>query len=101
MWKVLQAIVLFATAGFVIASRFTDTLGFADDPLLIAAIGLCITTVLMYRSLSSVLVMVLFGIMISLPDQTLDNYNLDRDMLLAFAIAMLGLPWIQRLASNS
>lgn len=100
MWKLMQAIVLFVTAGIVIARRFTDTLGFTDNPLLVVATGLGITTMLMYRSLVSLLVMVLFGMLISLPEQTLANYGLDSDMLLAFAIAALCLPWIQRLVDK-
>lgn len=100
MWKVFQAIALFATAGLVFAKDFFATFGVdADSPLVIAA-GLGITTMLMYRTAVSLLVMVLFGIMISLPDAVLDDYNLNRDMLLAFAIATLCLPWIQRLTQK-
>lgn len=100
MWKIMQALVLFATAGLVMASRFTDAIGFASNPFVVVATGLGITTMLMYRSLASLLVMVLFCILISLSDQTLANYNLDRDVLLAFAIAVLCLPWLQRLIDD-
>lgn len=97
MWKLLQAIALFATAGLVFAKDFFANFGIdANSPLVIAT-GLGITTMLMYRTTVSLLVMVLFGIMISLPEATLENYNLDRDLLLAFAITTLFLPWIQRL----
>lgn len=96
MWKVLQVIVLFATVGFVLATRVFHALHIEVNALLVVAVGLGITTLLMYRSLASMLVIVLFGILVSLPDATLNHYNLDRDMLLAFAIAVLCLPWIQR-----
>ncbi len=97
MWKVLQAIVLFATAGLVIATRASNLFRLGDNPLVIAAFGLGITTMLMYRSLVSLLVMVLFSLLMALPDATLDSYGLDRDVLMACAIALLCVPWLQRL----
>ena len=100
MWKVFQALALFATAGLVFAKDLFATFGVDANSPLVIAVGLGITTILMYRTAVSLLVMVLFGIMISLPDAVLKDYNLDRDMLLAFAIATLCLPWIQRLISK-
>lgn len=99
MWKILQAIVLFATAGILFASQFFEQTGLPREPLLIVAIGLGITTMLMYRSLVSLLAMGAFALMIHLPDATLAAYHLDRQVLLAAAIALLCLPWIQRFVS--
>ncbi|MES2604911.1 MAG: hypothetical protein V4603_08235 [Pseudomonadota bacterium] len=96
MWKVLQAMVLFATAGVIFSTSLLEDLGFEANPLLICAMGLGITTMLMHRSIASLVVMVLFAIMMRLPDTTLEGYNLDRQVLLAFGIALLCLPWIQR-----
>lgn len=100
MWKVMQAIALFTTAGLVFAKDFFARVGIDASSPLVIAVGLGITTMLMYRTAVSLLVMVLFGIMISLPESVLDNYSLDRDMLLAAAICTLLLPWIQRLAKE-
>jgi hypothetical protein len=100
MWKVLQAIALFATAGLVFAKDFFANFGINADSPLVIAVGLGITTMLMYRTWVSLFVMVLFGILISMPDAVLDNYNMDRDMLLAGAICTLLLPWIQRIAKS-
>ena len=99
MWKILQAIVLFATAGFLLVNQLFDTLGFKPDPLLVIAVGLGITTMLMYRSLVSLLAMIGFALLIRLPDATLAAWHLDRQMLLAGAIALLCLPWLQRFTS--
>src|SRR5437868_2072337 len=99
MWKILQVIVLFATAGVLLVTQFFDTLGLQPNPLLVVAIGLGITTMLMYRSLVSLLAMISFGLLIRLPDITLAAYHLDRQMLLAAAIALLCLPCIQRFTS--
>ncbi len=96
MWKVLQAIALFATAGLVFAKGFFADFGIDANSPLVIAVGLGITTMLMYRTAVSLLVMVLFAIVISLPEATLAAYRLDRDIVLAFAITTLFLPWIQR-----
>ena len=100
MWKVLQAIVLFVIAGFIFAKDALTRAGFEHNTPLIIAVGLGITTMLMYRSLVSVLAIILFGILIKLPDAVLDNYGIDRDVLLACAIATLCLPWLHKMANN-
>ncbi len=97
MWKVLQAIALFATAGLVFAKDFFAKFGIDATSPIVIGVGLGITTMLMYRTAVSLLVMILFGILISLSEETLAVYKLDRDILLACAIATLMLPWIQRL----
>jgi hypothetical protein len=97
MWKVTQALALFATAGLVFARDFFSTLGINAESPLIIAVGLGITTMLMFRSTVSLLVMILFGLLINLPETMLANYNLSRDVLLSLAITTLFLPWIQRL----
>ena len=100
MWKLLQALALFITAGLVYAKDVFQVFGInADSPLIVAA-GLGITTMLMYRSAVSLLAMVLFGLMINLPDETLAYYSLDRDILLAAGITTLILPWIHKMAQS-
>lgn len=101
MWKVLQVVALFATAGVLLAKDTLLTLGFNAETPVIIAVGLGITTMLINRSVWSILAMGLFFIMVSLPQETLDMYNLDHDMLLAAAITTLFLPWIQRLNQKS
>jgi len=100
MWKILQAIVLFVTAGFVFAKDALARIGFDNNTVLIIALGLGITTMLMYRSMVSILVMILFALLIRLPDVLLDSYGLDRDILMVCAISTLCLPWLHKLASN-
>jgi hypothetical protein len=100
MWKILQAIALFATAGLIYAKDFFRTLGINADSPLIIAVGLGITTMLMYRSTVSLLAMGLFGLLINLPEETLAYYSLDRDLLLAGAITTLILPWIHKMAQS-
>jgi hypothetical protein len=100
MWKVMQAIALFATAGLVFAKESFASLGINANSPLVIAVGLGITTMLMFRNWVSLLVMLLFGILINLPEATLAAYNLDRDILLSVAITTLLLPWIQRLAKS-
>lgn len=96
MWKILQAIVLFGTVGVLLSTSVLEDIGIKANPLLVVAVSLGITTMLMYRSMLSLLVMVLFCLLIVMPDATLELYNLDRQMLMAAAIALLCLPWIKR-----
>jgi hypothetical protein len=100
MWKILQAIALFATAGLIYAKDFFQTLGINAESPIIIAVGLGITTMLMYRSTVSLLAMGLFGLLINLPEETLSYYSLDRDVLLAGAITTLILPWIHKMAQS-
>ena len=100
MWKVMQALALFTTAGLVFAKDFFARFGVDANSPLVIAVGLGITTMLMYRTVVSLLVMVLFAILINLPETTLAAYNVDRDILLSVAITTLLLPWIQRLAKS-
>jgi hypothetical protein len=96
MWKILQAIVLFATASLVFAKDMFNTIGInAESPVIIAT-GLGITTMLINRSAVSLLVMALFMLLVNLPAASLESLGLDRDMLLAAAICTLFLPWIKR-----
>ncbi|HHX82708.1 MAG TPA: hypothetical protein GX696_06990 [Pseudomonadaceae bacterium] len=95
MWKVLQAVAIFATIGVVLAKDVFNAIHLEVDTLLIIAVGLGITTMLINRSLLSLLVMALLIILIKLPADILTLYNLDRTVLQAAAIALLVLPWIK------
>jgi len=95
MWKVLQAVAIFATIGVVLAKDVFNAIHLEVDTLLIIAVGLGITTMLINRSLLSLLVMALLIILIKLPADILTLYNLDRTVLQAAAIALLILPWIK------
>lgn len=101
MWKVLQAVVLFATAGLVFAKDVFNAIRLDVDTPIIIAVGLGITTMLMNRSVLSLVVMVLLVVLIKLPPETMQMYNLDRSVLQAAAISLLVLPWIKSALSNS
>ena len=101
MWKVLQAVVLFATAGVVFAKDVFNAIRLDVDTPIIIAVGLGITTMLMNRSLLSLVVMVLLVTLVKLPPETLLQYNLDRSVLQAAAISLLFLPWIRSGLSKS
>ena len=100
MWKVLQAVAIFATIGVVLAKDVFNAIHLEVDTLLIIAVGLGITTMLINRSLLSLLVMALLIILIKLPADILTLYNLDRTVLQAAAIALLVLPWIKSSSSS-
>lgn len=95
MWKILQAVVLFATAGVVFAKDVFNAIRLDVETPLIIAVGLGITTMLMNRSILSLVVMLILVALVKLPPETLLMYNLDRSVLQAAAISLLFLPWIR------
>jgi|SRR5690606_30919471 len=101
IWKALQAVVLFITAGVVFAKDVFNAIRLDVDTPIIIAVGLGITTMLMNRSILSLAVMVALIVMIKLPPETLETYNLDRTVLQAAAISLLFLPWLRNAVSRS
>lgn len=101
IWKALQAVVLFATAGVVFAKDVFNTIRLDVDTPIIIAVGLGITTMLINRSILSLTVMVLLVVMIKLPPETLASHNIDRSVLQAAAISLLFLPWIRNAVGRS
>ena len=101
MWKVLQAVALFATAGVVFAKDVFNAIRLDIETPVIIAVGLGITTMLINRSILSVVVMVVLVGLIKLPPETLVEYNLDRSVLQAAAISLLVLPWIHNAVNKS
>jgi hypothetical protein len=101
IWKALQAVVLFITAGVVFAKDVFNAIRLDVDTPIIIAVGLGITTMLMNRSILSLAVMVALIVMIKLPPEPLETYNLDRTVLQAAAISLLFLPWIRNAVSKS
>ena len=101
MWKILQAVVLFATAGVVFAKDVFNAIRLDVETPLIIAVGLGITTMLMNRSILSLVVMLVLVALVKLPAETLMMYNLDRSVLQAAAISLLFLPWIKSALNKS
>jgi uncharacterized membrane protein YgdD (TMEM256/DUF423 family) len=99
--KLLHALALFATVSLALAKEFFEGLGIRADYPVIGALGLAITTLLIFRSLFAVLgVVLLTGLVVFSPD-LLVQYHLDRDVLLAAALTIILFPWISRMVREN
>jgi len=99
--KLLHALTLFATVSLALAKEFFEGLGIHADYPTIGALGLGITTMLIFRSVFAVLAVVLLtGLVVFSPD-LLAQYHLDRDALLAAALTIILFPWINRMVRDT
>ena len=99
--KFLHALTIFATVGLALAREFFLKFGIHADYSTIGAIGLGITTLLIFRSILSVLGVALLCVLISLSPEMLESVRLDRDMLLAAVIIVILSPWIYKIIKDS
>ena len=98
--KLLHAITLFATLGLALARDFFQTLGFEATYPLIGALGLAVTTLLIFRGIIPIIAVGLLLVMVSLPGDYLQQYSLNHDLLLAIALTIVAYPWIKRIAQS-
>ena len=100
MMKFLHALTIFATVGLALARDFFVKLGFVADYPTIGAIGLAITTFLVFRGILPILGVGILSAMFMLPDETLASYHLDHDILLAAAMLIVLYPWIAKMVRD-
>lgn len=98
--KLLHAITLFATLGLALARDFFQTLGIDATYPVIGALGLAMTTLLIFRGLVPLLAVALLLLMVSLPGDLLQHYNLSHDLVLAVVLTIVAYPWIRRIAHS-
>jgi hypothetical protein len=97
--KLLHALTLFATLGLALARDFFEQLGFHADLPVIGALGLAMTTLLIFRGLVPLLAVTILLVLVRMPE-ILTQYNLDPDVLLASAMCIVLYPWLKRIASG-
>lgn len=98
--KLLHVITLFATLGLALARDFFQTLGFDATYPVIGALGLAVTTLLIFRGLVPLIAVALLLAMAWLPIDTLQQYNLSHDLILAVVLTIVAYPWIRRIAHS-
>lgn len=97
--KLLHALTLFATLGLALARDFFAQLGFEAELPVIGALGLAVTTLLIFRGLVPILAITILLVLVRTPT-ILTQYNLDPDVLLAVAMCIVLYPWLKRIASG-
>jgi hypothetical protein len=99
--KFLHALTLFATVGLALAREFFLGLGIQADYAVIGAIGLGLTTLLIFRGLLPIVGVVILCALISFKPDILSQYHLDKDMMLAAALVIILYPWIKKLVKDA
>jgi hypothetical protein len=98
--KLLHALTLFATLGLALAKDFFQTLGFEATYPVIGAFGLAVTTLLIFRGIVPLIAVGVLLLMVSLPGDILQQYNLSHDLVLAIVLTIVAYPWIRRIAHS-
>lgn len=98
--KLLHAVTLFATLGLALAKDFFEALGIHATYPVIGALGLAVTTLLIFRGLVPLIAVAILLLMVSLPAEVLQHYNLSHDFLLAIVLTIIAYPWIRRIAHD-
>jgi K+-transporting ATPase A subunit len=99
--KFLHALTLFATVGLALAREFFLKLGIQADYAVIGAMGLGLTTLLVFRGLLPILGVVILCLLVTFTPELLADYHLDKDMLLAAAITIILFPWLKKLVKDA
>lgn len=98
--KLLHALTVFATLGLALARDFFVTLGIEATYPVIGALGLAVTTMLIFRGLVPLIAIGILLLLMWLPPPMLQQYNLSHDLLLAIALTVVAYPWIRRIAHS-
>jgi hypothetical protein len=94
--KFLHAATVFFTIGLALANEFFEQIGLHTDYATIGLLGIALTTLLIFRGLLPLLAVGILCVIIGLPDTTLLNMHLDRQIMQAAAITVVLFPWIRR-----
>ncbi len=98
--KFLHAVTLFATLGLALARDMFLALGIEATYPVIGALRLAVTTLLIFRGILPVIGVAILLVMVSFPPETLQQYHLDHDLLLAAVLTVVVYPWIRRIAAS-
>lgn len=99
--KFLHALTLFATVGLALAREFFLKLGIQADYTVIGALGLGLTTLLVFRGVLPVLGVAILSALVVFNTEYLAGYHLDQDILLAAALLIILYPWIKKLVKDA
>ena len=98
--QLVYCVVVFITLGIAIANEILARFGLESNYIIVFSIAFLVAGLLLSRSLV-LLMLVLVGVFaFNLPDATLVQYHLDRDVLLAMVCAMLLVPSVYQLIVN-
>lgn len=96
MKLLFYGVLLFASLGIVLARETLARIGLESNYLLVAAVALLFTFLLVQRNLVLVGTVLLLCVAINMPPDSLGDYALDQDVLIAALLALIILPVVHR-----
>lgn len=96
MKTVLLALGVFAAIGVPLTMLLLSQFGFERNYLYIAGGALVITSLVTFRRMALIIIILLLCLAINLPQETLSQYYLDRDILIVVVVLMVIFPLVYR-----
>ena len=97
MKLILSAVCVFLCIGLVLARELLSRFGLESNYLMIAVLAVLLTALLAGRSLVLIGMVMVLGVVLNLPADTLGTLVIDQDLLLAALIGVIVLPVVHRL----
>lgn len=92
----LLVLVVFMTIGVTLSASLLNQFGINTNYLLIGLGAIVITGLVAFRGLALITLILLMVLAINMPQELLDQYYLDRDILLVVVILMVVFPLVYR-----
>lgn len=89
---VFYALVIFMTLGVTLSHTLLQRIGIEPDYLMVALGAIVVTGLLVYRGLLLIMLVLLMSITINLPEGWLQQYSIDRDVLIVLQLMMVLFP---------
>ena len=96
MKLVVLAIVVFATVGILLSTSILDQFGLERNYLYIGLGAILITTLVAFRGVFLIVIVLILSLMINLPDEMLESYYLDKEILIMVVVLMVIFPLVYR-----
>ena len=96
----LSGLVLFSTLGVFIAKVLFLRLGLEPHYLYFGIGALVVSLLLVFRGVMLIVIVGLLTVAVNLPDHTLLEYGVDRDVLLTLLLLMVIYPFVHRAVSS-
>ena len=96
MKMIVIAIVVFVTIGITLSMVMLDQFGIERNYLFIGLGALAITALVAFRGAFLIAMILVMSLAINMPEEFLNQYYLDRDILIVVVILMVIFPLIYR-----
>jgi len=90
------AVVVFATVGILLSTSILDQFGIERNYLYIGLGALLITTLVAFRGVFLIVIVLILSLMINMPDEMLESYYLDKEILIMVVVLMVIFPLVYR-----